>query len=152
MRAQLLQQMVRNTALLAMLMLGACVPPTGPTQDDIEEDLRQRTATMAGTWKGSSTGRDLDLLTLQVTLTQTGTSVRGAGAMGERGVAGTRPVTVSGTYYKPDAALTISGMQFEGRTVTGTIRAVNFLGSLSDTLVLTGEGYERKLPVYLDRP
>ena len=151
MRTPLWHLVIRNASLLAMLTLTACDLSTWPTGDDIEQVLLQQTATVGGAWRGNSTGRDLDLLTLQVTLTQSGTAVSGSGVMEERGVVGTRPVTVTGTYFTPDATLTISGMQFEGRAVSGALRARNIVGILADTLVLTGENYQRKLAVFMTR-
>lgn len=143
---------VRTQFIAALLTLTACIPPGTPTDDDFDEYFREQAASVAGTWRGRSIGRDIDVLTLELNLRQTGTAVTGAGMMQERGIAGTRPVTITGSYNRPSATLTIGGIQFEGRAVTGMLRASNTIGILADTLVLTGENYERKLAVFLSRP
>jgi len=43
-------------------------------------------------------------------------------------------------------------MQFEGCAVTGLLRAMNGARIMADTLVFTGERYERKMIVFLSGP
>ncbi|MES3035367.1 MAG: hypothetical protein V4813_15315 [Gemmatimonadota bacterium] len=137
--------------LLTSVAFTACLGPTSPTEADIEEDLRAQSASVAGTWKGFSHQPVDELPLLQFSLTQAGTSVSGSGVMHEKGRPDTLAITVAGSYAAPRASLTISGMRFEGRTVTGVLRATNSVGIMTDTLVLTGTDYERKLLVFISR-
>jgi hypothetical protein len=69
--------------------------------------------------------------------------------MQERGAAAA-PLTVTGSYRRPALALTFEGLVYEGRTVRGTFAGqYTNVGGVSDTLVLTGSDYTRRLPVLL---
>ncbi len=142
---------VRTACLVAMLTLAACVPVTGGFDADLDDYFRAATATLAGSWRGFSEPPNDELLTFQLSIAQSGTTVTGSGVMQEKGRSKTLPVTVTGSYNQPRATLTISGMQFEGPAVTGQLRATNRIGYLADTLVLTGANHERMLLVSLSR-
>ena len=60
------------------------------------------------------------------------------------------PITVAGTYNRPNLALTFTGMVYEGREVAGTFAApyTSFAG-VGGTLRLTAESFARSLFVLL---
>lgn len=134
----------RPVLLLALtLAAGAC---GGPTGEDIENDLEQELRSVAGAWAGSSPA-----LTLEFQLQEgTGNTVSGSGTMKEAAAPGTVPITVTGTFGRPQLSLTISGMTFEGRTVQGTFQgSYTSAGGISAPLHLTATGYSRDVTVLL---
>ena len=134
----------RLVLLLALtLAAGAC---GGPTGEDIENDLEQELRSVAGAWAGSSPA-----LTLEFQLQEgTGNTVSGSGTMKEAAAPGTVPITVTGTFARPQLSLTISGMTFEGRTVQGTFQgSYTSAGGISAPLHLTATGYSRDVTVLL---
>ena len=151
MLTRIMRHAVRIPYLMAMLTLTACFPVTGNFDDADLGNLFRADETLAGGWRGFSEQPNYQLLTFELSLTQTGTAVTGSGVMQEKGRSGTLPVSVAGSYTQPRATLTIGGMQFEGRAVTGLLRATNAGGMMEDTLVLTGANYERKLVVFFRR-
>ncbi|CAA9310848.1 MAG: hypothetical protein AVDCRST_MAG89-1104 [uncultured Gemmatimonadetes bacterium] len=60
------------------------------------------------------------------------------------------PITVAGTFQRPQLSLTISGMTFEGRAVQGTFAgSYTTVGGISAPLRLTAPGYSRDIPILL---
>lgn len=133
----------RLIPLLALtLAVGACLP----TGDDIDNDLEQELRSVAGAWAGTST-----TLTLDFQLQEgTGNTVSGSGTMKEAAAPATVPITVTGTFQRPQLSLTISGMTFEGRAVQGTFSgSYTTVGGISGPLHLTGTGYSKDVTVLL---
>lgn len=134
----------RLFGLLALtLAAGACAGPTG---EDIENELEQELRSVAGPWTGTSA-----TLTLDLDLQEgAGTAVSGSGTMKETAASGTVPVTVTGTFQRPQLSLTISGMTFEGRAVQGTfLGSYTTVGGISAPLHLTAAGYSRDVTILL---
>ena len=135
----------RLFGLLALtLAAAACV---GPTDQDIENELERQLRSVAGPWTGAS-----PTLTLSFQLQEgAGNTVSGSGTMKETAAAGTVPITITGTYQRPQLSLTISGMAFEGRTgVQGTFQgSYTTVGGISAPLRLTATGYTKDVTILL---
>lgn len=134
----------RSCWLLALtLAAGAC---GGPTGEDIENELERELQSVAGPWGGSSA-----TLTLDFALQEgTGNTVSGSGTMKETAAPGTVPITVTGTFQRPQLSLTFSGMTFEGRAVQGTFQgSYTTVGGISGPLRLTATGYSRDVTILL---
>jgi hypothetical protein len=137
--------------ILAALSLAAGAGCFWPTGADIErslaEDRSEELRSVAGDWTGIGPA---GAFTLRFRLTEAaGGQVTGSGTMQERGAAAA-PLTVTGSYRRPALALAFEGLVYEGRAVRGTFAGpyTSFYG-VSDTLVLTGVDYTRRLPVLL---
>lgn len=136
----------RLFGLLALtLAAGAC--SIFPTEDDIESELEGRLQSVAGPWSGASPSLTLDFQLQE----GAGTAVSGSGTMKETAAAGTVPITVTGTYQRPQLSLTFSGMTFEGRAVQGTFQgSYTTVGGVSGPLHLTGTGgYSKDVAILL---
>jgi hypothetical protein len=133
----------RILPLLALTLAAACLGPTG---EDIENDLERQLRSVAGPWTGSS-----PTLTLDFQLQEgAGNAVSGTGTMKEAAAAGTVPITVTGTYQRPQLSLTFSGMTFEGRAVQGTFQgSYTTVGGISGPLQLTATGYSKSVTILL---
>ncbi|HLM66504.1 MAG TPA: hypothetical protein VK358_03210, partial [Longimicrobium sp.] len=101
---------------------------------------------VAGPWTGSS-----PTLTLDFQLQEgAGNAVSGSGTMKETAAPGTVPITVTGTFQRPQLSLTITGMTFEGRAVQGTFQgSYTTVGGISAPLHLTATGYSRDVTILL---
>lgn len=132
----------RLLALVLALAAASCLP----TGDDIENELERQISSVAGPWEGTSPS-----LTLSFQLQEgAGGAVSGSGTMKETAASGTVPITVTGTYQRPQLSLTISGMNFEGRAVQGTFGgSYTTVGGISAPLRLTGTGYTRDVTILL---
>ncbi len=137
-----------RTARVALLLAltfaaGAC---GGPTGKDIENDLERQLRSVAGPWAGVSTELTLDFQLQE----GAGNAVSGTGTMKEAAAANSVPITVTGTFQRPQLSLTISGMAFEGRAVQGTFQgSYTTVGGISAPLQLTGAGYSRQITILL---
>lgn len=134
----------RLVSLLALtLAVGAC---GGPTGEDIENELERQLRSVAGPWTGTS-----PTLTLDFQLQEgAGNAVSGSGTMKETAAAGTVPITITGTYQRPQLSLTFSGMTFEGRAVQGTFQgSYTTVGGISAPLQLTATGYSKAVTILL---
>jgi len=134
----------RLFSLLALtLAIGAC---GGPTGDDIENELESQLRSVAGPWTGTAA-----TLTLNFQLQEgAGNAVSGSGTMTEATVDDAVPITVTGTYQRPQLSLTISGMTFEGHAVQGTFQgSYTTVGGISAPLHLTGTGYSKDVTILL---
>lgn len=129
--------------LVLTLAVGAC---DGPTGEDIENELERELRSVSGPWAGSS-----QALTLEFQLQEgNGNAVFGSGTMKEAAAAGTVPITVTGTFERPQLSLTISGMTFEGRAVQGTFQgSYTTVGGISAPLRLAATGYSRDVTILL---
>lgn len=147
MRLSRVFRLSRIFPLLALtLAAGAC---GGPTGEDIENELERELSSVAGPWVGSSPA-----LTLNFQLQQgAGNTVSGSGTMKEAAAPGTVPITVTGTFQRPQLSLTISGMVFEGRAVQGTFQgSYTTVGGISAPVHLTATGYTRDITILLQEP
>ncbi|HYH78680.1 MAG TPA: hypothetical protein VEX86_02760 [Longimicrobium sp.] len=135
----------RLFGLLAFtLAAGACIGPTG---EEIENELERQLRSVAGPWVGTST-----VLALEFQLQEgAGNVVSGSGTMREAAAPASVPITVTGTFQRPQLSLTIDGMNFEGRTVQGTVQGnYTTVGGISAPLRLTGTGgYTRDITILL---
>jgi hypothetical protein len=133
-------RLTRFAGLLA-LALAAC---DGPTAEDIDNDLEAQLRSVSGPWAGTSAP-----LALEFQLQEgSGNAVSGSGIMREAAASGTVPITVTGTFQRPQLSLAISGMTFEGRAVQGTFAgSYTTVGGISAPLRLTATGYTRDVPI-----
>jgi hypothetical protein len=138
---------MRNPHLLLLLALtlaaGACGDSTG---SGIDNDLERQLRSVAGPWTGVSTELTLDFQLQE----GAGNAVSGSGTMKEAAAASAVPITVTGTFQRPQLSLTISGMTFEGRAVQGTFQgSYTTVGGISAPLQLTATGYSRNVTILL---
>ncbi|HEY0026046.1 MAG TPA: hypothetical protein VGB24_24360 [Longimicrobium sp.] len=128
--------------LVATLAAGACLP----TADDIDAELEAALQSVVGPWNGTSQTLTLDFQ-LQA---GTGNAVSGSGTMKEAAAAGTVPITVTGTFQRPQLSLTFSGMTFEGKAVQGTFTGnYTTVGGINGPLQLTATGYSKSVTILL---
>jgi hypothetical protein len=129
-------------ALVLALSAASCLP----TGDDVDNELERQISSVAGPWEGTSPS-----LTLSFQLQEgAGGAVSGSGTMKETAAPGTVPITVTGTYQRPQLSLTLSGMNFEGRAVQGTFQgSYTTVGGISAPLHLTGTGYAKDVTILL---
>lgn len=134
----------RAFLLLALTLAAAACRDT--TSDGVEDELERQLRSVAGPWTGVST-----TLTLDFQLQEgAGNAVSGTGTMKEAAAASAVPITVSGTFLRPQLTLTISGMTFEGRAVQGTFQGnYTSVGGISAPLRLTAPGYTRDVTILL---
>jgi len=134
----------RAILLLALtLAAGAC---GGPTGDDIDDELERQLRSVEGPWAGVSTELTLDFQLQQ----GAGSAVSGSGTMKEAAAASAVPITVSGTFQRPQLSLTFNGMTFAGRAVQGTFQgSYTTVGGISAPLRLTATGYSRDVTILL---
>ena len=134
---------MRLTRFFLLLAVCAC---GGPTGDDIENELERELRSVSGPWSGISTPLTLDFQLQE----GAGNAVSGSGTMKETAAAGTVPITVTGTFQRPQLSLTISGMTFEGRAVQATFQgSYTSVGGISAPLHLTATGYSRDVTILL---
>jgi hypothetical protein len=128
--------------LVVTLAAGACLP----TGEDIENELEATLASVAGPWTGTS-----PTLTLDFQLQQgSGNAVSGSGTMKEAAAASSVPITVTGTFQRPQLSLTFSGMTFEGRAVQGTFTgSYTTVGGINAPLQLRATGYSKDVTILL---
>jgi hypothetical protein len=128
--------------LVVTLAAGACLP----TGEDIENELEATLQSVAGPWAGTS-----PTLTLDFQLQQgAGNTVSGTGTMKETAAAASVPITLTGTYQRPQLGLVISGMTFEGRAVQGTFQgSYTTVGGISAPLQLRATGYSKDVVILL---
>jgi len=136
-------------ALMA-LMSTSCGGGGGwPDQQDIENSLNEKLRSVAGGWTGivnPPNGINLDF-TLQE---GSGGQVTGSGTMKEENAAATVPITITGTFQRPVLTLTLNGMVYEGHQVQGTATGnYTTVGGIGTTLMLSGTGYAKDLPILL---
>ena len=141
----------RFVVLSSLLALPACTS-SGPTGPEIEDTLARQTEdsirSAEGPWSGMASGGSVRL---EFALAQAPDGrLQGAGTMREAQAPAAVPITVAGTYDRPNLSLTFTGMVYEGRDVIDTFAApyTSFSG-VSGTLRLTGESYARSLSLLL---
>jgi hypothetical protein len=138
-------RLTRLVCLLALtLAAGAC--SLFPTGEDIEEEVENYLRSVSGPWTGVS-----PTLTLDFQLQEgAGNAVSGTGTMKETAAAGSVPITITGTFQRPQLSLTISGMTFEGRAVQGTFQGnYTTVGGINAPLQLTATGYSKNVTILL---
>ncbi|MES2521699.1 MAG: hypothetical protein V4617_03290 [Gemmatimonadota bacterium] len=137
----------RVATFVLLLVSSAC--GAGPTEKDIQDSLTEELRSVAGDWRGTSTGTNA--ITLEFRL-QEGTDgqVTGTGTMKEALAASAVPITVSGTFTRPALVLTFTGLQYEGQQVTGAVQAnYTTVGGISTNLQMTGPGYAKGIVILL---
>ncbi|HEY0153093.1 MAG TPA: hypothetical protein VGB92_13905 [Longimicrobium sp.] len=137
---------MRNPHLFLLLALtlttGACGDSTGGIDNDLEREL----SSVAGPWTGVSPELTLDFQLQE----GAGNAVSGSGTMKEAAAASAVPITIAGTFQRPQLSLTISGMTFEGRAVQATFQgSYTTVGGISAPLQLTATGYSRNVNILL---
>jgi hypothetical protein len=128
--------------LVVALAAGACLP----TGEDIENELEATLQSVTGPWSGTSPTLTLDFQ-LQA---GTGNAVSGSGTMKEAAAANSVPITVTGTFQRPQLSLTFSGMTFEGKAVQGTFTgSYTTVGGINGPLQLRATGYSKDVTILL---
>ena len=129
--------------LVILLAAGGCL---WPTDEDIENEQERLLRSVAGPWVGIS-----PTLTLNFQLTEgTGNAVSGSGTMKETPASAAVPITVTGTFQRPQLSLTFGGMNVDGRAVQGTFQGSYVTtGGISAPLHLTATGYSRDITILL---
>lgn len=137
---------MRPARALLLLALTLAAAACGPTGEDIENELERQLRSVSGPWTGIS-----PTLTLDFQLQQgAGNAVSGSGTMKEVAAASAVPITITGTFQRPQLSLTISGMTFEGRAVQATFQgSYTSVGGISAPLQLTATGYSRDVTMLL---
>lgn len=145
--------LTRPLSLCTLAAIVSC--SVWPTGEDIQRGLDADLASVAGSWAAVHTTTDgsPSTLTMSYRLVDGGSGpVTGTGSMQERGAAALSTLAISGTYLRPDLNLVFDGMTYEGRSVRGTFHGrFTTVAGIGDTLVLTGTGYTRRLPMLLQR-
>ena len=144
----------RSVVLCGFLILPACSGPVGPTGQEIENSLARATEDATRSAEGPWKGFVGSSITLDFSLTQSVDGrLQGTGTMREGQAPAGVPIAVSGSYNRPNLALTFTGMVYEGRNVEGTFAApyTSFLG-VNGTLRLTSDNYARSLNLSLREP
>ena len=129
--------------LVVLLAAAGCL---WPTDEDIENEMERQLRSVSGPWMGVS-----PTLTLSFQLQEgAGNAVSGSGTMKEAAAPGSVPITVTGTFQRPQLSLTFSGMSFEGRAVQGTFQgSYTTTGGISAPLHLTATGYSKDVTILL---
>ncbi len=142
----------RALASLAALAFGVGACSTFPTQGEIESSLDAQLASVTGDWTGAAIPDPA--LTLRFHLAEAADGqVTGTGSMQERGATAPAPLSITGSYRRPDLALAFDGMIVAGHVVHGTFHGrYTTVGGVGDTLVLTGvngDAYTQRVSVLL---
>lgn len=137
----------RPLLLLLTFAISACA--TGPTGEDIENSLEAQLRSVAGAWTGSS-----PQLSLSFQLAESGSGqLTGTGTMTETGVTGSVPITVTGSYQRPQLVLVFTGMRRNSQQVRGDASGqYTSVGGVSTALVLTGvngSNYSEQISILL---
>jgi hypothetical protein len=142
--------MPRLALACCVAALAACAP-TGPSAREIEASVANQDEVVVrsaeGPWSGVAAGNSLQV---EFSLSQApGGQVQGAGFVRAPGAAPV-PMTVTGTYARPNLTLTFSGLVFEGREVVGSFGGTyTSAAGVSSVLRLAADGYERAFPLLL---
>jgi hypothetical protein len=129
-----------------LVVLVAAAGCLWPTDEDIENELERQLESVSGPWTGISPTLALDFQLQE----GAGSAVSGSATMKEAAAPGTVPITVTGTFQRPQLSLTISGMTFEGHAVQGTFQgSYTTVGGISGPLHLTGTSYSKDVAILL---
>jgi len=137
-------------SLTMMPLFAACLG--SPTMgEQIEASLEAQLKSVEGHWAGTTYPASSNTITLDFTLTQQPNGqLQGSGTMKEANAPAPVAITITGTFHRPTLTLTLTGMIYEGRAVTGSIRGDYVtVGGVGDALRLTAEGYEKVLTILL---
>ena len=134
----------RILLLFGMPLMAAC--GVWPTGDDIDDSIQRELRSVDGDWSGETSGANP--ITIEVHLNESGTQVQGTGTMREQG-GPLVPISVSGTFQRPALELTITGMSYGGRAVTGHLDASYNNIIVSTPLELTATGYSQNLQLII---
>jgi hypothetical protein len=138
-----------SVLVLFAAALSGCAP--SPTERDVESALEAQLRSAAGPWTGTSAKI---VLSFQVTQAADG-QLTGSGTMRETDIDGAVavPITVSGSYLRPNLVFGFTGMRRNGQAVRGDVSGqYTSVGGVSSTLILTGVNgstYGEQLPILL---
>lgn len=125
-----------RTLLLVLVAAVASGCSTSPTERDIESALELQLRSAAGPWTGLSPA-----LTLSFQLAEGANgALTGTGTMREAAAGSPLvPITVSGSYQRPNLVLVFTGMMRNGQSVRGNFSGqYTSVGGVSSTLMLSG--------------
>ncbi len=138
-----------TVAVLLALTNASCGGGSGPTERDIVNNLEDELRSVAGQWTGVTNianGVSLDF-TLQE---GSNGQLTGSGTMKETNAAAAVPITITGTFQRPQLTLVFAGMVYESKPVQGNAQgSYTTVGGIGTNLVLTAPGYSREIPVLL---
>ncbi len=121
----------------------------GPSERDIQNSLQDTLRSVAGDWIGIATPPNMLRLEFKLQEGSNG-QVSGTGTMKEDGASAALPITVSGTFQRPNLTLTLNGIVIESRQVQGAVQgSYTTVGGIAATLKLTAPGYSRDVPILL---
>jgi hypothetical protein len=142
-----MRSMSMAAALLLGLMNASC--GGGPSEQDINNALEATLSSVTGPWSGIASSPSTARLDFQL---QTGSNgqVTGSGTFKESNAIAAVPITVTGTFQRPNLTLVFNGIVYESRQVQGTAQGnYTSVGGISTTLSLSAVGYARDLPILL---
>lgn len=142
---------LRTFILLCNLpILASCTPwPTGPEMEDaLRRQTEETLRSAAGPWHGVASG---GVVRFEFSLTERpDAQLLGTGTIREADAAAAMPITVAGSYNRPNLSLTFSGMVYEGRAVVGSfVASYDSFTGVNGTLRLTGADYAKSLALFL---
>ena len=139
---------IRQIGVLGIVsLLSACDVTTPTMEGEFTRRTEDAVRSAAGPWVAVNPS-----ITIRFSLTEAPNGqLQGTGRMRKPNVEGDVPITVSGTYNRPNLSLTFTGMVFDGHDVSGTFgpEVYNSFAGVSGTLTLTGQNYARSLPLLL---
>ena len=97
-------------------LLSACDVTTPTVEGELTRQTEDAVRSAAGPWVGLNPS-----ITMRFSLTEAPNGqLQGTGRMRQPNVEGDVPITVSGTYNRPNLSLIFAGMVFDGHDVSGT--------------------------------
>jgi hypothetical protein len=145
---------MRSMSISAGLLIGLVTVSCGgggssPTEQEINNSLETTLQSVAGDWTGTTTAPNGIRLEFRLQAGSNG-QVSGTGTMKEENAAAAVPITVTGSFQRPQLTLTFDGMVYESRQVKGAVQgSYTTVGGIATTLTLTGTGFTRDLAILL---
>jgi len=124
----------------------------GPTEKDIVDSLQETIRSVSGDWSGITAGNNpTNPVQLQFKLTEgSNGQVTGTGTMKEKNATSAVPITVTGTWQRPNLTLAFQGMVYESKQVQGSFQGeYTTVGGILAPLKLTAPGFTRDLQFLL---
>ncbi len=120
----------------------------GPSAQDINDSLDTILRSVGGDWTGTGSPGPIRLA-FHLQEASNG-QLTGTGTMQEDATSPVVPITLTGSYQRPQLTLVIDGMVYESRQVKGSVQGqYTTVGGVGTTLTLTAPGFVRTLPILL---
>ncbi len=140
-----------TAAAIFVLMTTACGGSNlaGPTGEDIAKSMEADLKSVAGDWIGVNAGPNTIRLDFKLQEASNG-QVTGTGTMKEENAPAAVPITITGTFVRPNLTLVFNGMVYETHQVQGAAQGAYIsVGGVATKLTLTGTGYSREVNILL---